>query len=780
MAGLNIQITIGADDKASGPLGKIKNALSGVSDNAKKGFSGLQGIISTGLVGAASVGVGAVLGIGAAAFTVSQDVSDTAAAIQSDLGTTADEANRFADIAANAWGNNFFESMQDAGAAVADVRKQLGDMPDDELQRAAENAARLGDSFELDAGESINTVKTLMEEFGLTSDQAFDFITTGMQKGLNANGDFVDSIGEYSNLFSEAGFDADEFFSIMESGQQGGVLGTDKIADSIKEMGIILGEGGDDVESAFDLMGLSYDDIADKVSTGEADWADYFDQIVGGLADIDDPIARQAAQVDLFGTMAEDMGTSFTDALRSSTTAIEDMSGATGSLDTRYNTMGDAIEGFKRRGLLALQPIGDVLLDLANRIMPHIEEGFAFLETNIVPVIETVADVVSSFVGNLEEGMSPLDAFIEAIWDLAPQSVLDGLIQLRDELLPQLAEWFTSNVQPIIDMVGGFVEWNDVLMAVGVVIAATVLPALAGIVVAAAPVIAVGALLVGAIALARTAWENDWGGIQGKVETVKAWFEITIPLWLENLRLWWEENGTAIMAVVETAWAAIQSVVETAWSVITEIFAAFRAAFEGDWEAFGTHLGTAFGEAWLFIQEALATAGPLLIEKLAGIVLNLIDTIKSTDWKKLGKNIIDGISEGVTAAAGKLYEAARTAVTNAVIAAKAAMGIESPSKVAMVQIGQPITEGIALGMMQTSPIEDAVNRLSSAIFTPLSPDSSTPATNAVTGSSGNGNESTTIYQIDARGASITESQIEASFERALRKSGRHADSRMRV
>ncbi len=62
-------------------------------------------------------------------------------------------------------------------------------------------------------------------------------------------------------------------------------------------------------------------------------------------------------------------------------------------------------------------------------------------------------------------------------------------------------------------------------MALGVVVASIVLPALWGIVTAAAPVIAVGAALVGAIALARNAWENDWGGIQGAVSNAISYLQ---------------------------------------------------------------------------------------------------------------------------------------------------------------------------------------------------------------------------------------------------------------
>ncbi len=781
---LNIQMKISADDKASGPLGKIQDALGGVSDSAKKGFSGLQDIVGGALVGAGAAGVAAIAGIGAAAFDVSQNVSNTASSIQSDLGVTADEAKRFADIAAAAWGDNFYGSIEEAGAAIVEVRKQLGDMPDDELQRVAENAARLGDSFEMDAGESINTVKTLMEEFGLTSDQAFDFITKGMQSGLNANDDFIDSIGEYSNLFADAGFDAGQFFSIMETGQAGGVLGTDKIADSVKEMGIILSEGGDDAKAAFDLIGLSFDDIAAAVASGDSDWADYFDEIVGGLAGIEDPMKRQQAQVALFGTMAEDMGVSFTDGLSSATTALDDMAGATGTLDARYNTLGDAVEGFKRRGLLALQPIGDVLVDLANRAMPFVEDAFAWFETDLAPMLEMAVGFVTTFASEFVRGWEatkdPLFAIEEALDNFLSEDQLAAVWDFNDGLRETWNQ-ITTLLTPVIDAASQFVEWNDVLMAVGVVVASIVIPALVGIVAAAAPVIAVGAALVGAIALARNAWENDWGGIQEKVGAVVAWFQSTIPAWLESLRLWWEENGAAIMTTAENAWNFISSVVETAWTVISETFSAFKAAFEGDWDAFGTHLGTAFGTAWGFIQQTLADAGDWLLEKMAEIVLNLIATVQEVDWMELGRSIIDGIGKGITAFAGKLADIARNAVAAAVQAAKEQMGIGSPSKVTMREIGMPFTEGIAIGMMKTSPIDDAISRLSAVMVNPLQSATAAISSGGISYTGGGGGGASPIYiTVDARGSTLTEAQIEAAVQRGLDAAGRQADARIRT
>ena len=47
-----------------------------------------------------------------------------------------------------------------------------------------------------------------------------------------------------------------------------------------------------------------------------------------------------------------------------------------------------------------------------------------------------VIAVFESFINNLQEGMSVIDAFIEAIWDIAPQPVLDALVAFRDNILP--------------------------------------------------------------------------------------------------------------------------------------------------------------------------------------------------------------------------------------------------------------------------------------------------------------------------------------------------------
>lgn len=695
MANLNIAIQIAARDQASGPIGRITNSLTGLKD---RGLSGLQtagNIAMTGLVAGAGLAVGAIGVIGTVAFGVSNDVQTATGEIQSALNTTTEEAANLAGVARDVWGNNFAGSISEAASAVGLVRQQLGDLNNGELQDAAENAFRIADAYGEEVPASVSAANTLMDEFGLTQQQAFDFIAKGFQSGMNASDDFLDTIGEYSNLFGDAGFGADQFFSILESGQAAGVLGVDKVADAVKEFGIIMNEENAAAGAALEALGLDYDDMVDQVATGSSNWSDYFDDIVGAINGVEDPMLRAQYQTALFGTMAEDLGVSFTEGLSSTMTSLDDMVGAVDAVDSRYNNLSSAAEGYKRRAMLALQPIGDVLLGLANNAMPLVDSAFAVFETNIVPAIETAAGVVQGFINNLSEGMSPLNSFIEAIWDIAPPEVLDFLVRLRDEILPGLSTWFTENVQPVIDMVTGFVSWQDVLTGLGIILASVIIPAAITLVGTILSIAAPIAIVIGAVALLRTAWENNWGGIQEKTGAVLGWIQNTIStviggvqaFWQEHgntillaaqlawtgiqtavntaittvqeiittvvtgIQTFWDAHGQTIMTAAETTWNFIQSYIETALGVVKSVFAAFKSAFEGDWRGFGANLRQAWDQAWTFIKTTFTNAKSALLSTVSGFILDMIAKFGETDWTQLAWNVINGLIDGLGAGA---------------------------------------------------------------------------------------------------------------------------------
>lgn len=717
------------------------------------------------LVGVVVVGT-ALVAVGAMAFSIASDIQDASRDIQSQLGATAEEAAELGEIAADVWANNFAESVDEATQALVQVRQQLGDLSDEELQGATENAFRLADTFDTGVNENIHAAGVLMNEFGLSQGQAFDFITTGFQKGLNSSDDFLDSIGEYSNLFADAGFGAGEFFSLMETGNAGGVLGTDKVADAIKEMSIFLGEGKDDAVEAFDALGIGFDEASASVAAGDEAWADFFPQILEGLASIEDPIEKNRLQVALFGTMAEDLGVSFTDGLSVASTSLDDMADSTAALDVRYDTLGDVVEGFKRRGILALRPIGDVLLGLANRIMPLVEDAFAFLETTILPIIETVADAVTVFVDEIDGGAGVVDAFATAFGDLVPPEVIDFLIQLRDEILPEISAWFEENVEPVLEMVAGFVGWQDILIVLAGSILAVVIPAIISLVLAIAPILlAIGAVIL-IVAFLRNAWENDWGGIQGKVQAVIQFISDLIvsvmtfiqEFWDENgkaittraqetwtliqdavltaitfirdqiiipvmtfIRDFWEENSDSIKATAETVWQAILDFISGIWDSIDLALQAFVTLFTGDWEGFLEDAQELWETIWTTVTDFIGTLWGLMQPLFQGMWENLQGWWNGIDWAGLGRSIIDGLVNGLSAGVGLISSKLREIGSAAMAAWNDFWGSSSPSRLMMESVRDDIGGGAALGFEQmANDLESTIPNVADMLFNNLS------------------------------------------------------------
>jgi hypothetical protein len=183
------------------------------------------------------------------------------------------------------------------------------------------------------------------------------------------------------------------------------------------------------------------------------------------------------------------------------------------------STVKDAATELGLKLLPAVTPILQKIGELAQNAIPALIAAF---ENYLLPVIVLVSDTLLGFVSNLQEGMSPLDAFIEAIWDIAPQQVLDALVTLRDEIIPGVMSAVTAIIDPIAEWIANNIQLSDVLIALGIAILSVVLPAIASVVMAALPIIAVFAALVAAVALVRTAWENNWGGIQEKTQQLSA------------------------------------------------------------------------------------------------------------------------------------------------------------------------------------------------------------------------------------------------------------------
>ena len=407
MPNYKIGIELNADDNASDKLGKVKGAAAGLGDAFSTGGLALGG---------------ALIGVGIQASQLASQVEQSTAKMTTQLALTDEEASRFEQTMRDIYADNSGESFADVAESLVTVEQgfeRIGGLAPEALKQVTEDALAMRDAFEYEVGDTVGATATLMENFGLTSVEAMDFLVAAQQKGLNSSGDLLDTIGEYSVQFSDGGASAGEFFAILEEGNAGGVLGTDKAADAFKEFNIRIKDDSTTTKTALEEIGISYDTLKQGFTDGSITTMDAMQLVIDKINEIEDPVERAKAGVALFGTQWEDLGEAGVLALGNVEDQLGETEGAAETLNAQYKTNASEIEAATREWEDALVDVGEEMNALGAEVMPWLAEQ---MRTYLVPGIGLLAE----FISNLREGQSAWDSFINGLWSFAPDFSWQG------------------------------------------------------------------------------------------------------------------------------------------------------------------------------------------------------------------------------------------------------------------------------------------------------------------------------------------------------------------
>lgn len=299
------------------------------------------------------------------------------------------------------------------------------------------------------------------------------------------------------------------------------------------------------------------------------------------------------------------------------------------------------------------------------------------------------------------------------------QTVLVPAIQAY--VLPVLQAIAGFIMTQVVPAVQAFLSNSEAVKAVLLVVGAVVVAALA-------PVLAIVAAVAAAVALVYTAWTQNWGGIQQIVANFVAAvgpamqsIVTSIQTWLTGAAAFIQTNMAQIQAIFQTVWMAIQGTIEVTLAIIQGIIQVAAAVLRGDWEGAWTALRTMFEGIWngmvTFLRGIGATLWGVLDLALKALGTNLqtqLGLIKgwfTTAWDdvvkwfegipqtfaNIGANIVKGLLKGIQDTWNSVLEWIEQAVADLGAAAKAVLGISSPSQL-FAGIGQNVSLGLAQGM----------------------------------------------------------------------------------
>ena len=201
---------------------------------------------------------------------------------------------------------DYNESIKESSLLVEQLTKITGDLADNIRIRTQS----ITDTFGGDFKENLDAAFSLVNDFGISWDEAFDIIEDGLVRGGSANEEFLESLTEYDTFFARAQFSANEFRKVINAGFDLGIY-KDKLPDAIKEFVLSIEEQTKaSTEALTNAFGESFTEkLLNDVKNGSITAKEALERVANEAKEVG-LNAQQAQQLtaDLFRGAGEDAG----------------------------------------------------------------------------------------------------------------------------------------------------------------------------------------------------------------------------------------------------------------------------------------------------------------------------------------------------------------------------------------------------------------------------------------------------------------------------------------
>lgn len=603
-----------AAENAAGDIGQIAEAT--------KGAAIMQAADQLSAVGEK------IQEIGTKALEAYTDTESAVSKVNAYFGETGEAAEVSAEVIKNVYGSGVGESMDAVANAVVMVKKNLGDLSQTDLTNLTQQALTLDELYGIDMNETLRGVNSLMQQYGLSAQEAMDYIVTGTQNGLDKTNELGDNLSEYAGKFSQAGYSASEYFQLLDNGLKNGAYNLDKVNDAINEVTTRLADGT--IGDSIDIYSTKTQELFTAWQNGSATQKDVIDSIVADIAGCTNQQDALNMAAKAFGTMAEDGNLKFISSLTSVGDTYDSVKGSAEGLFDASTTPMQEMEANARKLKQSLAPLGEKIAELANTIVPP-----------LIAVIEKIG-------GWFEKLPGPVQNFV---------IILGALMAAFTVLVPVIAALSVS--------IGAL---NISLLPIIGIIAA-VAAAIAGII----------AIIKNWGAISEwfgNLWNTICTGIGNMVESVKTWFS---GLWTHLQSVW-----DGICSVVQTAVMLIGSILTAAVDIITLPFQFIwencKDIIIAAWNAIKDTVSTVINAISSVISAVMETIKNVIstvwdaistkvssvvnaIKTVVSTVFNAIKTVASTIWNGI-KSVISTVVDGIKSKVSAVFNAVKSTVSS--------------------------------------------------------------------------------------------------------------------
>ena len=551
--------------------------------------------------------------------------------LEAKTGATGQKMEGFEDVLHDVYNANYGESLGDVSEKLSTIIQMTDDLDNASLAKVTKSAIALEDVFGFDVKESMRAVNSLMDQFGITSDQAFNLIVQGAQKGLNQNDDMLDTINEYSVQFKNAGYTADDMFNMLANGAESGTWSVDKLGDAVKEFNIRMSDGT--ANDYLEELGVDVDTVMAQFNKGGPEAQKAIDTVMDAIMSCDDATLQYQTGVGLFGTMWEDLGADAVASLMTTEGAINSTSDAMGKMDSAaYDTLESSLSQLGRTIK------AEVVQPIADKLIPVAKDAVEFVTSKVGPAV----DWILAHLPEIGIALGTVGAAVAAI------------------------------------------KWADIVAKVTKVIG-VIKGAIAAISAVAAPVWIVIAVVAVLAAAFVNLWKNNeefrnkitaiWEGIKAKFEAFGQ--AITDRLnalgfdfesFGEVIKAIWDAICSVLAPIFEGVFQQISNALGVVLDVLVGLFDVFAGIFTGDWDMVWEGVKGIFTGIWDFIVNTFTN----VLNTLKGIADTVLGWF-GTSWEAVWGGIKDffvNVWNGITSFFSGVWETIKNVVQVGIIFVK--------------------------------------------------------------------------------------------------------------
>lgn len=431
-------------------------------------------------------------------------------------------------------------------------------------------------------------------------------------------------------------------------------LRTDGLEGVMSALGTIISDG----------LALLIDKVPDMIKMGLA----LLEALVQGIIDNLPQLADAAMQIiSMIGTAMIDNGPTLI-------TSLGTVLGQILLKLTDPETLGSFIDGI----ILLVTTMAETFIEnipaIIDAIIQILDNLLQVIRENLPKIVEAAVSIMTSLINGLIEALPKLVAYIPTI--------INTIMEVITENLPTI-------IQAAIDIMNALVEGLIEAIPTLVEYLPTILNTIADVIFENLPTI-----IQAGFDLLEALIDGIMSNLPAIIDAIANIIGRLVEFILQHLPEFIQRGFDIIMALIQGILDNLPAIISTVAQLIVTIIKAIienlpKILIQG-------------ADILMQLIMGLISAIPQLIAAIPQIIRAIIDAFRNTDWGEVGRNILQGIKDGLFSMVGNIVDGVRNIAGRIANGFKNFFGIHSPSKLMRDQVGKMLGLGFAEGIDESA------------------------------------------------------------------------------